>query len=251
MFAGNRCLHAAIVSRRASVGAMVDPTVRHLPHRSGDLLFSSRAGAEHGGIPIVAPWFADTLGPQMHGWARDMDWRRVSDSECALDHDGFALRFASTVAADAFEFTLACTNAGPAPRTIQLALHPYWAVDATAARVTGLDGAEYFDKTDGKTKRFAGELEFGGERDWVFASVAKLKLIDARRSLTFSLTGTDHVVVWNPGPKACREAPALGDEEWREFACVEPALLGRDLAGLALEPGQTAAIGMRVEVAAR
>ena len=125
------------------------------------------------------------------------------------------------------------------------------AVDATAARVTGLDGAEYFDKTDGKTKRFAGELEFGGERDWVFASVAKLKLIDARRSLTFSLTGTDHVVLWNPGPEACREAPALGDEEWREFACVEPALLGRDLAGVALEPGQTAAIGMRVEVAAR
>ena len=130
LLAGNRCLHGAILPRglrpgRASVAGMVDPTVdptvRHLPHTSGELLFRSAAGPEHAGIPIVAPWFAQTLGEQMHGWARALPWRRVSPTECALEHDGLVLTFT----ASGFDFSLTCRNGGPAPRRIQLALHPY------------------------------------------------------------------------------------------------------------------------------
>lgn len=228
------------------VDLTVDPTVRHLPHTSGELLFRSAAGPEHAGIPIVAPWFAQTLGEQMHGWARALPWRRVSSTECALEHNGLTLTFT----ASGFDFALTCRNGGPAERRIQLALHPYWAVDARAARVLGVNGKAYVDKTDGRSKRFAGELRFGEEIDFVFAGVRELSLVDATRAVHLTLTGTDHAVVWNPGPVKCRKAPALEDGDWERFACLEPALLGADRAGVVLAPGDTARIGMRVEVTA-
>lgn len=226
------------------VDPTVDPTVRHLPHATGELLFCSAAGPEHAGIPIVAPWFAQTLGEQMHGWARTLPWRRVSATACALEHDGLALTFT----ASSVDFSLACRNAGSTPRRIQLALHPYWAVDAPAARVLGLDGASYLDKTDGREKRFAGELRFGEEIDFVFAGVRELSLVDATRTVHLTLTGADHAVVWNPGPVECRKAPSLEDGDWERFACLEPALLGADRGGVVLAPGETARIGMSVTV---
>lgn len=228
------------------VDPTVDPTVRHLPHTSGELLFRSAAGREHAGIPIVAPWFAQTLGEQMHGWARTLPWRRISPTEFALEHDGLTLTFT----ASGFDFALTCLNSGPAERRIQLALHPYWAVDARAARVLGVNGKAYVDKTDGRSKRFAGELRFGEEIDFVFSGVRELSLVDATRAVHLTLTGTDHAVVWNPGLVECRKAPALLDDDWERFACIEPALLGPDRAGVVLTPGDTARIGMRVEVTA-
>ena len=229
-----------------TVDPTLDPTVRHLPHPSGDLLFRSAAGPEHAGIPIVAPWFAQTLGKQMHGWARTLPWRRVSATACALEHDGLALTF--TV--DGLDFALSCRNITAKPRRVQLALHPYWAVDAPTARVLGLDGASYLDKTDGREKRFAGELRFGAETDFVFAGVQELSLVDATRTVHLTLTGADHAVVWNPGPVECRKAPSLEDGDWERFACLEPALLGADRGGVVLAPGDEARIGMRVRVTA-
>lgn len=213
--------------------------VQHLPHPSGDLLFSSRVGAEHGGMPIVAPWFATTLGTQMHGWAESLPWQ---DSE--LLHDGLCLTFT----AHDLTFRLSCRNQSDATRRIQLALHPYWAVDTASASVRGVDGAAFFDKTDGQLKRFSGEVTFGREVDFVFNTTNELVLADANRTLTLTTTGTDHAVVWNPGPVECAKAPGLGDEEWREFVCVEPALLGPDRDGVDLHPGEAVEIGLTVRV---
>ncbi|MDK7180070.1 hypothetical protein QP446_04730 [Corynebacterium riegelii] len=213
--------------------------VRHLPHPTGDLLFSSRVGAEHGGMPVVAPWFATTLGEQMHGWAESLPW-----DDGVLVHDGLRLEFF----ASGLSFRLSCRNESDTVRRVQLALHPYWAVDTTSATVRGVDGAQYFDKTDGQLKRFCGEVRFGQEVDYVFATTSELLLIDAHRTLTLTPTGTDHAVVWNPGPVECAQAPGLGDEEWREFVCVEPALLGPERDGVDLQPGQEVEIGLRVQV---
>ncbi|OFT85084.1 hypothetical protein [Corynebacterium sp. HMSC29G08] len=213
--------------------------VRHLPHPTGDLLFSSCVGAAHGGMPVVAPWFATTLGTQMHGWAESLPWH-----DGVLSHEGLRLTF--TV--EDLTFRLSCRNESDTVRRVQLALHPYWAVDTESAAVRGVDGAQYFDKADGQLKRFRGDVTFGQEVDYVFATTSELLLADACRTLTLTPTGTDHAVVWNPGPVECANAPGLGDEEWRQFVCVEPALLGPERDGVDLRPGQNVEIGLRVQV---
>ena len=219
------------------------PQLRHLPHVSGDLLFNSAAGPEHGGIPVVAPWFATTLGSEMHGWAESLPWT-PSGLGSELAHDGLRLHFT----ARGLEFSLTCRNEDQSVRRVQLALHPYWAVDTRSASVSGVDGAEYFDKTDGQMKRFSGAVTFGDEVDFVFRTQSELLLHDAHRTLTLTPTGVDHMVVWNPGPVECAAAESLGDDDWLRFVCVEPALLGPERDGVDLAPGESVEIALKVQV---
>ncbi|VTQ80414.1 aldose 1-epimerase [Corynebacterium pseudotuberculosis] len=46
--------------------------------------------------------------------------------------------------------------------------------------------------------------------------------------ITVKGQGTDHFIVWNPGEKLASEMSDMGTGEWRNFVCVEPALLGED-----------------------
>lgn len=217
--------------------------ILHLPHPAGDLLFQSQLGSTHAGVPVVAPWFAQTLGPEMHGWARNSVWTVAEGSDTArLTRDGLTLAF--TARGGVFE--LRATNDASEPRLIQLAFHPYWRVDAVQARAIGLSGSEVFDKVTGSSGVVSGDLGFGSEVDAVVRSQGPVLLDDGNRWIRIETSGTDHTVVWNPGPEACADAPDLGDEEWREFVCVEPALLGADRGGVSLAPGESAGISMRV-----
>lgn len=226
-----------------------DAHVRSLAHPTGDLLFNSTAGPEHGGVPVVAPWFAQTLGPQMHGWARTLPWvvteetNEATTAELSNDH----LRLTYTVhRGPEPSFMLRAVNEDEEPRRIQLALHPYWAVETASARVDGLSNEPYFDKVSGSEGTLDGALVFGGEVDSVVRTTSPCSLIDAHRTLTFRTHGTDHVVVWNPGPEECATAEGLADDDWTQFVCIEPALLGPDREGVTLQPGESAEIALTV-----
>ena len=82
------------------------------------------------------------------------------------------------------------------------------------------------------------------------STTAQCSLIDAHRTLTFTTHGTDHVVVWNPGPEVCAHDESLGTDDWAGFVCVEPALLGENRDGVVLAPGESAEIGLDVHVTA-
>ena len=56
------------------------------------LFFHSQHNPAHGGIPVVAPWFAQTLGEQMHGWATSLEWQHDGDT-MRVSHDNFHLVF--------------------------------------------------------------------------------------------------------------------------------------------------------------
>ncbi|WP_168156167.1 hypothetical protein [Corynebacterium sp. NML98-0116] len=213
------------------------------------LFFHSQHNPAHGGIPVVAPWFAQTLGEQMHGWATSLEWQHDGDT-MRVSHDNFHLVFRTQLDDARSRFELTITNGATTPRPVQIALHPYWACDAATAELSGVDGSRFLDKTDGELKTVEGPLRFGKETDAVIAGATSAVLRDTTRELTFTCTGTDHLVAWNPGPDVCREADDLGDDDWAHFVCVEPALLGEDRRGVTLLPGASASIALEVAVAA-
>lgn len=242
-----------VVGTKVAPMPTYDAHLRHLPHPTGDLLFQSAASPAHGGVPVVAPWFAQTLGPQMHGWANQLPWVRTAQGSgtttAQLTNDHLRLTYTVRTAPD-ISFSLRVDNLDDVPRRIQLALHPYWAVDAAHARVTGLEGAPYFDKVAGVSRTLEAPIVFGEEVDRVVRTTAQCSLSDAHRTLTFTTHGTDHVVVWNPGPEVCAQDENLGADDWAGFVCVEPALLGDNRDGVVLAPGESAEIGLDVHVTA-
>ena len=184
----------------------------------------------------------------MHGWATSLEWQHDGDT-MRVSHDNFHLIFRTQLDDARSRFELTITNGATTPRPVQIALHPYWACDAATAELSGVDGSRFLDKTDGELKTVDGPLRFGKETDAVIAGATSAVLRDATRELTFTCTGTDHLVVWNPGPDVCWEADDLGDDDWAHFVCVEPALLGEDRRGVTLLPGASASIALEVTVA--
>ncbi|MGV0375346.1 MULTISPECIES: CPBP family glutamic-type intramembrane protease [Corynebacterium] len=238
-----------IIGSKVAPMPTTDAHLRTLPHPTGDLLFNSSAGPEHGGVPVVAPWFAQTLGPQMHGWARALPWVITEETgettTAELSNDRLRLIYTVRRGPEP-AFTLRAVNEDEESRRIQLALHPYWAVDTARARVTGLADQPYFDKVAGEARRIDGDLAFGREVDSVVRTTNNCMLIDGHRALTFRTQGTDHVVVWNPGPEECAAADGLRADDWTRFVCVEPALLGENREGVELAPGASAELSLTV-----
>ena len=99
------------------------------------LFFHSQHNPAHGGIPVVAPWFAQTLGEQMHGWATSLEWQHDGDT-MRVSHDNFHLAFRSQLDDATSRFELTITNGATTPRPVQIALHPYWACDASSTKPT-------------------------------------------------------------------------------------------------------------------
>lgn len=229
---------------------------------TGELLYLSsttRSGLGHplrGGVPLVAPWFGVLWGrkPQ-HGYVRDELWQlQATDGQVTgtLVHE--ALRFDVRAAGTetGFEIELTCTNQGTEAEKIQMGFHPYFLVDDVAGiEVTGLEGCHEFDHKDEQDGTVTGPVQFRGEHDRIVTFSGSSTIVDARRTITVTGIGTDSLVLWNPGPDKAGEQPDIGPDEWSRFVCVEPAVLGRELGGVVIEPGDSCLIGMRVSAETR
>ena len=221
-------------------------------HPTGEVLFlSARTDAHqetHAGIPVVFPQFGKGVGtangplPQ-HGFARTSIWeiggrgvdmagratatlslRPSPDSTRLWPHD-FRLLLDVSLGAT-LNLTMRVTNTGPAPLEFTCGLHSYFRVaDARTARVEGLQGMRYRDKTANWAESIdtSPALSPNGETDRVYLGAPPaLRLRDANRSLQIESSGFANTVVWNPGPGSDAKfnfAPG----EWSRFICVEPA----------------------------
>lgn len=139
-------------------------------------------------------------------------------------------------------------NIGPQEQTVQLGFHPYFAVaDIAATTVQGLGAATALDQVSAQTVKLDGSpITFAGEYDRIVASTDPATISDGSRRITVTSSGADHTVVWNPGPAKTRAMDDLGDEDYRRFVCVEPALLGMDLKGVQVAPGGNRRLSMTV-----
>jgi D-hexose-6-phosphate mutarotase len=211
--------------------------------------------AIRGGIPVIFPWFGPRAGhPEspMHGLVRTRPWQvtevtvpgtpgpeshglapAVVGFECQSNADTLALwphEFRLELVfelGNSLHITWRVHNTGSTPFDFEQALHPYFPVkDVQSASVSGLQNAAYIDKTDHMTIKTQTEpfVRFSAETDRLFLdTAAELTLDDpaANQRLRIQKTGSNSSVVWNPWIAKAAALADLGDEEWREFVCVE------------------------------
>lgn len=218
--------------------------------------------AIRGGVPICWPWFGPGRTGDLqpgHGFARIAPWRLVGDE--SVDGESARLMWELTapdvrglpgvehfphaftadlevVVTDSATISLTVRNEDAHPFDYEAALHTYLHVgDIRTARLTGLDGADYWDKVSQTWATQRGEVVFTGETDRVHTSEQPVVVHDPvlARTITVDKAGSPTTVVWNPWADKAAAMADFGDQEWPEMVCVEAAAAGDG--AISLEPG--------------
>lgn len=216
--------------------------------------------AIRGGVPICLPWFGDKAGDPhapAHGLVRTRAWQLES-----VEQQGDATIVSMSIHSDdtmrpwwtgdfrtvyrvtfgaGLVLELTTTNTGTSLMRLEEALHAYYRVgDASRARVSGLDGTHYIDKTDGfREKLQTGDVTIASETDRVYLNTQKsLDLSDPvlQRRIRVEKGNSRTTVVWNPWKEKSREMKDLGEDEWPQMLCIEVSNVG-DFA-VELAPGE-------------
>lgn len=212
--------------------------------------------ALRGGAPICFPQFSD-LGPvaSQHGFARnskfevaegELDPSGVNKShnivKLVLRHNDETLKMwphefmysiTFTLKDQGIEIDVEVMNQGQCEVEFTTALHTYFAVkDITQVGVHGLHAVQYLDSLQGRvTKRQQDEvLRFPGEVDRIYLNTPNEIIIadeaTGRHILVSKAATLFDAVVWNPWVEKARATSDLGDEEYKNFVCVEVGRCG-------------------------
>ncbi|MES3021002.1 MAG: D-hexose-6-phosphate mutarotase [Pseudomonadota bacterium] len=188
--------------------------------------------AIRGGVPVIFPQFAARGDGMRHGFARVSNWRvadsgiegdtafalfTLADTDLAAEvarawPHAFTLELRVAVRANELSIALEVVNTGAAALSFACALHTYYLIDdIDLVRVGGVqDGA----------------LAVGDKLDRIFPDVAgPLALTAGAAALHLEQGGFTDAVVWNPGALDAAGLDDLGDDEYRRFVCIEPALV--------------------------
>lgn len=227
--------------------------IEFTPKAQAPLLFVSSKShfapgkAIRGGVPVIFPWFGPREGhPEapMHGLVRNRPWTIdsievpdlgpakvcfsfVSDAETqAVWPYAFRLKLEFTLGV-ALEIRWTVENTGREAFSFEQALHPYFPVqDVGQARVLGLQGASYIDKSDHLQRKLdtAPAVTFAAETDRLYLDTDRTCVLQdpaAARELVFEKQGSHSSVVWNPWIAKAAALADLDDADWRRFVCVE------------------------------
>jgi glucose-6-phosphate 1-epimerase len=120
-------------------------------------------------------------------------------------------------------------------------LHTYFRVgNIEKARVLGLDGMQYTDKTDSRrVKLQQGDVVITSETDREYLDTpheVELKDPVLRRRIRITNENSLTTVVWNPWVQKAKAMADLRDDEWTQMICVETCNVSEFAVDLA--PGQ-------------
>ncbi len=247
------------------------------PEGKEEVLFlSSRSKFENGkairgGVPICFPWFggkADDPKAPAHGFVRAKAWRLESIAQAGgavtvsmfteSNQDTkmwwpaeFRLVHRATFGSE-LGLELEVTNTGRTSLRFEEALHTYHRVgNIEAARLRGLDGVQYFDKTESNRKKMQqGEIAIASETDSVYLNTGDaVELEDPvlRRRTRIMKENSRTTVVWNPWVEKARSFSDFAENEWMRMICIEASNVS-DLA-VELAPGQQHKMKAAVKVA--
>jgi glucose-6-phosphate 1-epimerase len=222
--------------------------------------FYAHDKAIRGGVPVIFPWFGAFPGradlPQ-HGFVRSAEWEleaveKWSDETVQLvfriaatdatrklwPHD-FVLRHRVTVGRK-LEMRLEVENWGSDAFSYEEALHTYLCVrDVRQISVSGLDGAEYYDKTDNFARKTqSGLVTLAKETDSLYVNITSTCVVDdaaGARRLLVEKDGSGSTIVWNPWAEKAAGLKDFGNDEWPKMVCVESANAAEN--AVKLEPG--------------
>ncbi len=212
--------------------------------------------AIRGGIPLCWPWFGKKENAPAHGIARTSDWQIDHygvDPESGVasihlrfypDDDQLPVALLRITIADELNMRLQ-TTARKAECCLTTAFHNYLRVgkiDECKISNLGQYPFEEFGVYHEKTGRPFLPLLGGDAIDRIYRSeepIPSLSLEDQslKRRITILAENVYSAVVWNPGHEGANSIADLGDGEWKEFACIEPAVTAPF--PLKLCPGQT------------
>jgi glucose-6-phosphate 1-epimerase len=152
----------------------------------------------------------------------------------------FDLRLAVSVG-PVLELALTARNTGDSRMTVGGALHGYFAVsDVRKVRLRGLEGKTFVDPSHPAERRVQqGPVEIGAETDRVYDDPGdRLVLEDPLlgRRIVVEKSGSRSTVVWNPWMEKAKSLSDIGEDQFRDFLCVEPANALGDVVTLA--PGE-------------
>ena len=226
--------------------------------------------AIRGGVPVCFPWFgdkADDPHAPAHGFVRTKSWQlqsiaRAKDAvvvtmETASDERtkrwwpfDFHLLHRATFGAE-LTLELVMTNTGQEPLRFEEALHAYHRVGGVAeARVDGLDGVHYLDKTDSfREKEQRGDVIITTETDRVYLDTRHpLRIHDPvlQRRIVIKKANSQTTVVWNPWVQGAQKLKDLGADQWKQMLCVETSNVGEFAVELA--PGVQHTMGVEVSL---
>jgi glucose-6-phosphate 1-epimerase len=223
---------------------------------SSDLLFVSERAyfapgkAIKGGVPICWPWFGadpEGRGRPAHGFVRSMPWSLLETESLPDGATRVLLGItdeAETRAQWAHAFNLLLEvrvgetlrvemitrNPEDRPFPITQALHTYFKVgDATRARVLGLEGCRYIDKSANGGDAVItqeGAVTVSAEVNRIYQGVpAHLSIEDPAlgRRIRIETERSATCIVWNPWVETARAMADLDDEDYRIMVCVETA----------------------------
>ncbi|WP_263355356.1 D-hexose-6-phosphate mutarotase [Acidicapsa acidisoli] len=246
------------------------------PAGSEEVIFLSQQShweegrAIRGGIPICFPWFrakSDDAKAPAHGFVRTKAWKlealtQEQDSvviTLATESDAesrkwwpfdFRLVHRITVGAE-LKLELIVSNTGSAPFHFEEALHTYNRVgDATNLRIAGLDGVAFLDNRDAnKQKLQSGDVLLTQATDNAYLNTqSPVEIVDPvlKRRIRLEKQNSLTTVVWNPWQEDAAKLADLGDDEWRQMACVEASNI---LSGaVTLAPGKEHAMTAMIHV---
>ncbi len=246
------------------------------PYGEEEVLFLSSQSrwedgrAIRGGVPICFPWFggkADDPKAPAHGFVRTKSWHLESISEVGnvvtvsmfTESDEtttrwwpgeFRLVYRATFGRE-LSLELVVSNTGRTSLRFEEALHTYHRVgNINEARLRGLDGIQYLDKTDSNRRKMQqGEIAITSETDRVYLDTGDaLGLNDpVLHRATHVIKENSHTtVIWNPWVDKTRELSDLRENAWTQMLCIETSNVSDFAVDLA--PGQQHAMKARVSV---
>jgi glucose-6-phosphate 1-epimerase len=221
------------------------------PSGADELLFLSAKSrwqegiAIRGGVPICFPWFGDKRDDPKapaHGFVRTKSWQldgiALSGDDVTVTMStgsdagtkrwwpaDFRLTYRAVFGRE-LSLELELRNISTTPLRFEEALHAYLRVgDVRMARLAGMDGVHYLDKTDAYRERVQqGDVVLSGETDRVYLNTSSpLELTDLvlRRRVRLAKDDSLTTVIWNPWTVKAKAMADLGDDEWAQMLCVE------------------------------
>lgn len=201
--------------------------------------------AIRGGIPICFPWFGgkpDDPKAPAHGFARTKAWQLDS-----IDKIGEAVAISMSTESNEdtkrwwpadfrlvhrvtfgpeLRLELLLKNTGETSLRFEEALHTYHRVgNIETARVHGLEGCEYVDKTDSnRKKQQQGEIMIISETDRIYLNTTKavdLEDPSMGRRVRLRKENSRATVVWNPWKEKALGFSDFAPDEWQQMICLE------------------------------
>lgn len=257
---GRDCLRIATRHSIAIVALHGGQLLSWVPHGARDVLWRSRLTQAppaplRGGVPICWPWFGrqGPAGSAAHGHARTAQWQLAHVDDRSFDSVRLTLKPRSNSAAapsgqlsvaltitvsDTLSQTLTTRNLSQVRFALTQALHSYFAVgDATQIGIDGITGASYHDKAlDQEALSQVRPFQPGMACDRIyFGASGCYRLNDPvwGRRILIQSSGSQSLVVWNPGTELSKPIADLESTAWRDFYCIEVANAGPDAVLLA------------------